>query len=347
MSSTTSTTTTTSAKVPPPPPLQEPKQVHIYIRVSSKGQNQPEYGRVGMDTQNAEVLKFCMSHNLYVKSCTTEVGSAYHTATPKLTKLIEKLKPGVPIMVYSFNRFSRNVEHAKEMVQAVHAKGSYIWSATDQMTSRDPGFMSLIQAAENESRLLGQRISSAHQRIRAQGGFMGKKPFGYNKVRVDGVFKLQENKLEQKIMKKLRELSKTQSPTKVLAIAMKKYPRYHWTPKMISDCIYDSVRTWHSVTGGPAPSILPSAETSEMDEMIDAIEEVEEEVVDTDNVFIVKRFHKIRIQRGVYELLVEWEGSSKCTWENVVSLNEDVPEMVAEFLEKTSSGLVSEVRRLL
>jgi hypothetical protein len=212
------------------------------------------------------------------------------------------------------------------------------------MTSKDSGFIALIQAAETESRLLGQRISSARQRIHAQGGFMGKKPFGYNKVRVDGVFRLQENVLEQKIMKKIRELSLTQGRTKVLAIAMRKYRRYQWTPKIISDCINDTVRNCFS--------ILPSDKSSDdMDEMIDAIEEVEEGDMNFDNVFIVKRLHRIRIERGVYQILVEWEGSSKqeCTWENVVSLNEDVPEMVAEFLDsgRIRSSDVSDVRHML
>jgi DNA invertase Pin-like site-specific DNA recombinase len=332
-------TTTTTTQAPKRVKVDEPKQVYIYIRVSSKGQNAPEYGRVGMDTQNMEVLKFCMANNLYVKSCITEVGSAYHTATPKLTKLIEKIKPGMPIMVYSFNRFSRNVAHAKAMVQAVHAKGSYIWSVMDQMTSENSGFMSLVQAAENESRLLGQRISSAHQRIRTQGGFVGRKPFGYNKIRVDGVFKLQENRIEQAIMKKIRDLSKIHPPTKVLAIAMKKYHRYQWNISLIHQVIYDSIRQSYP--------IIPSGETGMMESMIEAIDEVEEETIDTTDVYVVKKLHKIRVFRGVYEVLVQWEGFTKCTWENVVSLHEDVPEMVQEFLESSTSTLVTGARALL
>jgi DNA invertase Pin-like site-specific DNA recombinase len=337
-------TTTTKAKAK----VVEPKQVYIYIRVSSKGQNAPEYGRVGMDTQNVKVLEFCMAHNLYVKSCITEVGSAYYVNTPKLKKLINKLKPGTPIMVYSFNRFSRNVAHAKEMAEAVHAKGSYIWSVMDQLTSKDPAFVSLIQAAENESRTLGQRISAAHKRIRTQGGFVGKKPFGYNKVRVDGVLKLQENRIEQAIMKKIREASKTMPPTKLLAFAMKKYHRYQWSISMINACIHDSVRQQYPV--------LEAAESdSGMESMMEAIDEVEDELDEgSEETHIVKRFHKIRLfQGGVYQLLVEWEGMSNvgancsCSWENVVSLHEDVSDMVEEFLDRSTSKLVPAVRQLL
>jgi DNA invertase Pin-like site-specific DNA recombinase len=339
-SSSTTTTTTTKPKV------EEPKTVFVYIRVSSAGQNQPEYGRVGMDTQNAEVLKFCMSHNLYVKSSTTEVGSAYHSKTPKLTKLIESLKPGMPIMVFSFNRFSRNVQHATEMINAIHAKGSYVWSVTDQMTSREAGFMSLIQAAENESRLNGQRVAAAHQRVIAQGGYTGKKPFGYNKVRVNGVFRLQENKLEQKIMKKIRDYAKLHPETKVLAFAISKYSRYEWNPRLIRDCIYDNVRENHS------SGIIASNESeSEMEEMMEAIEEVQDEALP--NLYVIKRFHKIRFHNNVYEILVEWKGASNkgpngsCTWENVVSLYEDASELVIDFLAKSKSVHVSAIQALL
>lgn len=331
-SSSTSTTEVKKAKV------DEPKQVHVYIRVSTKGQNDPEYGNAGMDTQNVEVLQFCMANNLYVKSCTTEIGSAYHTRTPKLDKLIEKLRPDVPIMVYSANRFSRNVAYAQEKIAAIHAKGGFVWSVTDKITSKDAGFMALIQAAENDSREKGARISAAHRRIRAQGGFVGKKPFGYNKVRVDGVFKLQENRIEQAICKKIRELAKVHQPSKLLAVALKKWPRYQWTPSMITSIIYDGVRRNHAVI---------AAESSGMDEMADAIDEVEDEVVDNSNVYIVKRLHKIHVNRGVYEILVEWKGCSKCSWENVVSLHEDVPEMVEEFLEHSTSALVPAARALI
>jgi DNA invertase Pin-like site-specific DNA recombinase len=337
---TTTTTTTTKPKVV------EPKQVCIYIRVSSKGQNAPEYGRVGMDTQNVKVLEFCMANNLYVKSCIAEVGSAYHVNTPKLSKLIQTLKPGVPIMVYSFNRFSRNVAHAKEMADAVHAKGSYIWSVMDQLTSKEPAFMSLIQAAENESFTLGQRISAAHKRIRTQGGFVGKKPFGYNKVRVDGVFKLQENQIEQVVMKKVREYAEVNGRTKALAFAIKKYYRYQWSISMINACVRDSVRRQYPV--------IDAAESG-MNAMTEAIIEVEEELEDDDEqeLYIVKRFHKIRVSQGVYQLLVEWEGMSNvgancsCSWENVVSLHEDAPDMVEEYLVRSTSQLVPTVCQLL
>jgi DNA invertase Pin-like site-specific DNA recombinase len=330
---TTATTTTTKVKI------NEPKEVYVYIRVSSKGQNNPEYGRVGMDTQNVTILQFCKDNNLYVKSCVTEVGSAYHTHTPKLDKLIEKNK-GIPIMVYSFSRFSRNVADCESKISALHEKGGYIWSVTDKMTSKDSGFMSLVRAAENESRLLGKRISDAAIRIKAQGGYSGKKPFGYTIVRVDGVRKLKKNSLEQKIMKKLQDAAKIHPRTKVLAIAMKKYSRFQWSARIINDIITDRIRFSYQITEGVQ---------SDMMEAIDEIQ-VESNVntdVNTDNVYLVNKIMKIRIHQGIYQFMLKWEGGGQVTWENVVSVNEDIPEMVQEFLEKSTSVYVQGVKELL
>jgi DNA invertase Pin-like site-specific DNA recombinase len=319
--------------------MTEPKQVHIYIRVSSNSQNLSEFGRVGMDTQNMAVLDFCIKNNLYIKSCITEIGSAYHTHTPELIKLIKKLEPGIPIMVYSINRFSRNVKHANEMLNVIHSKGSYIWSVSEQMTSKDYAFEFLVKAAENYSRQLGKTISDAHKRIRAQGGFIGKKPFGYNKIRDNGVFKLQENCIEQKIMKKIQELAKIKSKNDVLLFAMKKYPRYNWTSYMIDACIYDTIRNQFNVIEATGPD-------SGMNEMMEAINEIDEEE-NSKNIYIINRFHKIRLFRDNYEILVEWKGFSKCTWENIVTIYEDVGELVKEFLNKSTSKLIPMVRQLL
>ena len=342
-----STTTTTSGLWKPKPKandpkIGEPKYVHVYARVSTKGQNKPEFGRVGMDTQNSAVLEFCQKHNLYVKSTTTEVGSAYHPSTSNLEKLVKDVKRGEPIMVLAVSRFSRNVKHAKNILDQLHAKGSYVWSVTDDVTSLNPIFLGLIQAAENESRLSGERIKASHQRILKMGGFRGRTPFGYDKVRVNGVFKLKKNRLEQKILKKIDDVKDTfqkgkgadwfQTANRTLAFAMRKYPRYHWTMAML-----------HTNQGQYDEYLVESEDGSgTMDGVLDAIEDVDVDAGDKpeSNVYIVKQFHGIRFNRqGVYEVMVEWEGygKSQCTFENVVSMYEDVPEMLVDYLESSKS----------
>ena len=322
-----------------------PKKVYIYIRVSSKGQDDPVYGRVGMDTQNSELLKFCAKNGLFVAKCITEVGSAYRAKTPLLRELITEIQPDTPILVYSFSRFSRNVANTRDMIDLVHSRGSYVWSVTDQMTSRDPSFLNLVKAAENESRLNGQRVSDAYKRVVDRGGFVGKKPFGYNKVRVNGLFKLRKNAVEQAIIGKIRAFVQIRqlnpSSPEILFFVTKRYPKYNWTTTMISNCLHENIDESFVIGGSSA-----------MDGLSEAIAELEDEedemVVGNENIQIIRCLHKIRSgQIGVYEILVEWKGMSKCSWENVVSLYEDVPEMVVEFLNRSKAFMVADVKELL
>ena len=317
-------------------------QVNVYVRVSSKGQNAPEIGRVGMDTQNVKILEFCMANNLYVKSTVTEVGSAYRTSTPKLKKLIEETNNGTAILVYSISRFSRNVEYAKRMVKAIHEKGSFIWSVMDHMDSRNPDFMNLVQAAENESRNLGERILAAQHRVRTQGGWVGRKPFGYNKVRVDGMFRLQENRLEQTIIKRIRELAEIYPVEKVLAIAKQRYNRFKWTKSLIQYCVVCN----HSLHY----QIIPAAENDVgMEEMFEAIDEVEEPEAEAEaegeQTYIVKRLLKIRYLNGVYQILVKWKDfRGGCTWESLSTLYEDAADLVEEFFQRSKSTIIPRAR---
>lgn len=317
-------------------------QVNVYVRVSSKGQNAPEIGRVGMDTQNVKILEFCMANNLYVKSTVTEVGSAYRTSTPKLKKLIEETNNGTAILIYSISRFSRNVEYAKRMVKAIHEKGSFIWSVMDHMDSRNPDFMNLVQAAENESRNLGERILAAQHRVRTQGGWVGRKPFGYNKVRVDGMFRLQENRLEQTIIKRIRELAEIYPVEKVLAIAKQRYNRFNWTKSLIQYCVVCN----HSLHY----QIIPAAENDVgMEEMFEAIDEVEEPEAEAEaegeQTYIVKRLLKIRYLNGVYQILVKWKDfRGGCTWESLSTLYEDAADLVEEFFQRSRSTIIPRAR---
>jgi hypothetical protein len=97
--------------------LKPRQQIYLYERVSSKGQNEPQYGRVGLDTQNDTLLKFVLERGLMIKETCQEVGSARGKLTKEnqlesnrkcLNALIAKLKKGDCILVYSVSRFSRN-----------------------------------------------------------------------------------------------------------------------------------------------------------------------------------------------------------------------------------------------
>jgi DNA invertase Pin-like site-specific DNA recombinase len=317
-----STTTTPLAK----PVYEKPKEVYVYIRVSTKGQNNPKFGLVGMDTQNIAILDFCRTNNLYVKATITEIGSAFKKGkNPALDRLIKKMKP-LPIVVYSFNRFSRNIAECKTKVAEIHANGGYVWSVVHEQTSRDASFEPFIRAAEAESQTQSQRMRDSMARIRAQGGFIGKKPFGYDVVRDNGVRRLKENRIEQRICKRLIAYSKTRSDKEVLAYALTKYPRYSWNPNVITTVTGDLIRKQFKVI----------TITVEDFSLLDSIEEVEDTIVQPTR-FLVQKIEKIRCEGNSYQFLVKWKGYVERTWEPITNVYEDVDEKVVDFLATSKS----------
>lgn len=207
-------------------PVYKGMRVHIYERVSTKLQDQPEYGRVGAKVQNKALLDFCAKNDMIIVSTVTEIGSAYKNGkTPKLDALINKVKKGEPILVYSVSRFSRNNANASKMLSKIHSKWSFVWSITEGVKSHETDFKTYVNGAENESNILSKRMINSNRRIVEAGGFNGrKKPFGYSVYRDEnGIRRLKENALEQEVIKCIKQMSQC-----------KKYNNFHNFHKIIN-----------------------------------------------------------------------------------------------------------------
>lgn len=217
---------------------ENPKEIYAYIRVSSKGQDDTKYGRAGMFTQNTSILNYCSKNNIFIKETIQEIGSAYKKKTPKLEKLIDRMEKGIPILVYSFNRFSRNVNFCKEIIKKLEFKGSYIISSTENYTSKDSRFINDVQNGEQESINNSERMKNAFIRIKDQGGYIGKKPFGYNLLRQNGVCKLKKNVLEYSIISEIKKMDKMLIKGSTIIDNLKtKYPRYVWNTNILKDIL--------------------------------------------------------------------------------------------------------------
>jgi DNA invertase Pin-like site-specific DNA recombinase len=182
--------------------------VFLYERVSSKGQNEPEYGRVGMDTQNNTLLKFSLENGLVVRGTVREVHSARDPS--KLTQLqniCSMIKEGECVVVYSISRFSRNLAQGREMVEVIHKAGGWVWSVTDHTSSYEERFLHLLQEAQAESDRLSQKVRDAYDRIRRHGGHIGPAPFGWTPYHDDdGIRRLMIDPQEQQVLVKLRQI---------------------------------------------------------------------------------------------------------------------------------------------
>lgn len=220
--------------------------VHIYERVSSYGQDKPEYGRVGANVQNAAILDFCSKNDMIVASTTREIGSAFKTGkTPKLDALINKVKKGEPIIVYSVSRFSRNNKNALNMINKLHNKWSYVWSITEGIKSYQTEFKKYLESSENESKMLSDRIICSNKRIVEARGFNGKKkPFGYLIYRDEnGIRRLKEHPLEQEVMKIIKDIYYSNNYqnnfTKFHNIINSEFNRYRFTKLDLKHIIND------------------------------------------------------------------------------------------------------------
>jgi len=179
--------------------------VIFYERVSSKGQNEPEYGRVGMDTQNHTLLEFALENGLIIHGTFREVYSARDPS--KLTELnrLCKMLKNKCLVVYSVSRFSRNLEQGHKLITAIHAAGGWVWSVAEKVSSFDPQFLQLLSEAQAESDRLSLKMREAYARIRRHGGHIGPAPFGQSVYRDEaGIRRLMPNPNEQEILAKLQ-----------------------------------------------------------------------------------------------------------------------------------------------
>jgi DNA invertase Pin-like site-specific DNA recombinase len=191
------------------PSIGQGTKVVLYQRVSSKGQNEPQYGRAGIETQNHALLQFCQDNNLYVVGTYRDIGSAYNRPWAKLSQ-IEKISnmKDICILVYSVSRFSRNLGYGEKLLLNIHSKGSCVYSVTEKVYSYDDKFYSLIQEAEKESEMISRKVIDSNRRIRNMGGWIGKAPYGYNIIVDDsGIRRLVENTDEQAVIRMMNELA--------------------------------------------------------------------------------------------------------------------------------------------
>lgn len=78
--------------------------------------------------------------------------------------LLDKV-PSAPILVFSCDRVSRNVEYAREIVNAARSVGSYFASVTEGVNSDDASFWGHIQAGEAYSRALSMNATVVRARL--------------------------------------------------------------------------------------------------------------------------------------------------------------------------------------
>ena len=190
----------------------------FYLRVSSKGQNQPEFGRVGVFTQNTSVLTFASTNQFMVRGTFDDVGTGLEMGKRKQFQLcLEKaIQLGnCIILIYDVSRMGRNYEEALTNLDRLHEAGCFVYSVSEKLSSIDadtkeinPAFLKLALEAQRSSEQLAERIRASIKRRKDAGGHIGPAPFGYETFRdpLDNIIRLRKKESEYPIVSKILAL---------------------------------------------------------------------------------------------------------------------------------------------
>lgn len=175
--------------------------VIIYCRISSANDNKG----CSLASQAEAGMTYCHNNNYTVDTTVYEIGSAWKN--PKQTNLecIINNHKNVTLIVNSIDRFSRNVSKGIDMINKMIIKNIKLVSLNDTVdlssaTGR-ASFRNLLSNSELESDKISERCKRGSAHRKRNGHLMGRSPYGYAAVTVNGVRKKQNNREEAAIIK--------------------------------------------------------------------------------------------------------------------------------------------------
>ncbi len=187
------------------------KSAYLYIRVSTDEQKRKGYS---LPEQEARLLSYCEFHRIEVRGIYREDYSAKNFDRPewrKLLNLLKKRKQNISkkpenILFIKWDRFSRNIEAAYEMISTLRKLNVQPMAIDQPIDFRIPESTVMlavylsIPEAENERRSLNTFYGM--RRAKKQGRWMSSAPLGYiNRVTPDGKKYIQPKQPEAAIMK--------------------------------------------------------------------------------------------------------------------------------------------------
>lgn len=169
------------------------KSAYLYVRVSTDEQKRKGYS---LPEQEDRLLKYCETNNMNVKGIYREDYSAKNFNRPEWKKLVsaikrERCKEENNILFIKWDRFSRNIQYAYEMIGILRKCNTRV-VAIDQPVDLDIPESAVMLAvylsvpeAENTRRALN--TANGMRRARQMGRYPNKAPIGFVNLRtVDG-----------------------------------------------------------------------------------------------------------------------------------------------------------------
>lgn len=187
----------------------------IYVRTSSVEQN--------LEAQLFSCEEFCFNNRLYIKEVIQEKCTAFRDVKSQagLKKIIES-NEDINLVVFSVDRFSRNIARATELIKIMEQKRINLISVKENISlSTAYGkheFRKLLSASQYEAELISERVKNSVKYRRANGIHMGPVPYGYT------VFnkKLARNNEEQIVIRFILTTVKKNTTVDKLNVSLKK-----------------------------------------------------------------------------------------------------------------------------
>jgi DNA invertase Pin-like site-specific DNA recombinase len=164
------------------------RPIFVYSRVSSSSQVGNTHVSMNVQTKSMMDLLSDIGRMRNYKDTIIEVGSAYKMGKLKLRdELIDNMEDGSAIFVYSYDRFSRNVEDFTRIINDLENRDIIIVSYQEPLdytsASGRSQVIQMVLNGETRSRQLGDRVRTALALKKSMGSFV-RAPYGFDLIDV-------------------------------------------------------------------------------------------------------------------------------------------------------------------
>ncbi len=152
-----------------------------YIRVSTT--MQADEG-VSLDSQRAKIEAWCSLNDYELVAVHVDAGISGKKMKnrPGLQSALADCKKGSALVVYSLSRLSRSIRDTMDISERLDKTGADLVSLTEKIDTTSAAgkmvFRMLSVMAQFESEQISERVSTAMQYKKKQGGRVGSIPFG-------------------------------------------------------------------------------------------------------------------------------------------------------------------------
>jgi DNA invertase Pin-like site-specific DNA recombinase len=233
------------------------KKCYGYIRVSTN--YQVEDG-LSLEFQEKEMRDYAKSNNLNLIDIYTDKAKSGRQIKGRknLQEVIEILKPGETLLLYTLSRLARNNRECKMLLHEIEEKGCSFVSIKQKLETVTPmgramvGLVSVFD--ELESDIISERVKDGMKMKKEKGEFYGRISYGWKLSNGKGS-DLIEVPEEQEVIKKIKEMKKDRETVKniIKYLDDNKIPPPKASKRWYSSTIYGIINRETINTKGRAP----------------------------------------------------------------------------------------------